>query len=147
MTVGVTWVDAAQVVTAAAGLIVAGLVAVMPHLRRPKLRIEEERDKANSRVEASIMGGMPHVRILVRNAKRRRAAKGTRVLIEGYRPKSDPGATITTLGHPSLEAEHRRGAGTAAVTVFAGGARPITLGYFIRVRRDPATDALMRPAS
>jgi hypothetical protein len=103
MTVGVTWVDAAQVVTAAAGLIVAGLVAVMPHLRRPKLRIEEERDKANSRVEASIMGGMPHVRILVRNAKRRRAAKGTRVLIEGYRPKSDPGATITTLGHPSLD--------------------------------------------
>lgn len=53
---------------------------------------------------------------------------------------------LTTLGHPSLDwPSTGEAAATAAVTVFAGGTRPITLGYFIRVRRDPSTGALLRP--
>ena len=41
---GVSWVDAAQVGTAAVGLLVAALVAFMPYARRPRLRIEEDED-------------------------------------------------------------------------------------------------------
>ena len=135
----VTWLDAAQVVTAAAGLLVAGLVAVMPYARRPKLAIEEDEEGSNSRVEASPqLGGLPHVRVLVSNAKRRRAARGARVLVEGYTEQGSHQAAPTTLGHPSLEWPSTRedATVTGAVTVFAGASRPITLGYFVRVRVD-----------
>jgi hypothetical protein len=88
---------------------------------------------------------MPHVRLLVVNAKRRRAAHGARVLVEGYTARGSHAPALTTLGHPSLDwPSAPETASTAAVTVFAGGARPITLGYFIRVRRD-AEGFLMRP--
>jgi hypothetical protein len=140
-----TWFDWAQVVSATAGVVIAGLVAFMPYVRRPRLSIEEDLDRANSRVEMSVMGGMPHVRLLVANDGRRRAAQGTRVLVEGYMAHAAHAATLTTLGHPSLDwPSTGEAAATGAVTVFAGGARPITLGYFIRVRRD-ATGALLRP--
>lgn len=138
MNADVTWVDAAQVVTAAVGLIVAGLVAFMPYARRPKLGIEEDADRSNWRVEASPLGGLPHLRLLVSNAKRRRAAQGARILVEGYTIQGSHAAAPTTLGHPSLEWPSTRedAAGTGGVTVFAGAKRPITLGYLVRVRRD-----------
>jgi hypothetical protein len=136
-----TWIEWAQVVGATAGVVIAGLVAFMPYVRRPRLTIKEDLDTANSRVEASAMGGLPHVRLLVANAKRRRAAQGTRVLVEGY---TRAGSELTTLGHPSLDwPSAGEAAASAAVTVFAGGARPITLGYFIRVRREQGR--LLRP--
>lgn len=134
----VSWVDVAQAMTAAAGLLVAGLVAFMPYARRPRLSIEEDQDRSNSRVEASQMGGLPHLRLLVSNAKRRRAAQGTRVIVEGYTVQGSHQAAPTTLGHPSLEWPSTREDETltGAVTVFAGAKRPITLGYFVRARRD-----------
>jgi hypothetical protein len=128
-----TWVELAQAFTAVAGLVVAALVAFMPYARRPKLSIEEDLDRIHSRVESSPAGGLPHVRVLVSDAQRRRAAHGTRVLLEGYRQQGKPDVEMTTLGHPSLgwpsapETE-----ATASAIVFAGGKRPITLGYFIR---------------
>jgi hypothetical protein len=131
----VTWIDVAQVGAA------VGAIA-----RRPKLSIEEELDRANSLVETSDLGGMPHVRILVRNVKRRRAAQGTRVLIEGYTARGSDLPGFRTLGHQSLDwPSNGEAATTGAVTVFAGGARPITLGYFIRVRINPATGGFLRP--
>ena len=135
---GVSWVDAAQVGTAAVGLLVAALVAFMPYARRPRLRIEEDEDGSNSRVETSPLGGLPHVRLIVANARGRRAAKGTRVLVQGFTVQGSHQAAPTTLGHPSLEWPSTREdeARTGAVTVFAGAERPITLGYFLRVRRD-----------
>jgi hypothetical protein len=135
MDIGVTWIDVAQVGAA------VGAIA-----RRPKLSIEEELDRANSLVETSDLGGMPHVRILVRNAKRRRPAQGTRVLIEGYTARGSDLPGFRTLGHQSLDwPSNGEAATTGAVTVFAGGARPITLGYFIRVRINPATGGFLRP--
>jgi len=131
-----------QVIAASTGVVVAGLVAVMPYARRPRLSIEEDRDRSNSRVESSQLGGLPHVRLLVTNARRRRAAQGARVLVEGYTPIAAHAATLTTLGHPSLEWPSSSDAAAGAVTVFGGGARPITLGYFVRVHRDP-TGALV----
>jgi hypothetical protein len=132
-----TWVDVAQGIAAVAGIVVATLVAWMPYARRPKLRVEEDPDRSNSRVEASGLGGLPHLRVLVSNAQRRRAAQGTRVLVEGYSEQGSQDAP-TTLGHPSLEWPTTRedAAATGAVTVFAGARRPITLGYFVCGQRD-----------
>jgi hypothetical protein len=135
------------VLLAVLGLAVAALVAFMPYARRPRLTIEEDTDRIQSRVELSGMGGLPHVRLLVVNAKGRRAAHGSRVLVEGYRRQNDPYAVLTTLGHPSLGWPSAPEANeTAAVTVFAGGTRPITLGFFIRARVDPA-GVMLRPAA
>ncbi|HEX9438338.1 MAG TPA: hypothetical protein VF909_01600, partial [Roseiflexaceae bacterium] len=45
--------------------------------------------------------------------------------------------SMTTLGHPSL-AWPSLGTEQAALTVFPGAERPITLGFFIRAPRDAA---------
>ena len=126
----------AQLVAAATGVLIAGLVAFMPYARRPRLSIERDRGRSNSRVEASQLGGLPHVRLLVSNSRRRRAAKDARVLFEGYMVVAAHAAELTTLGHPSLEWPSASDADAGAVTIFGGGARPITLGYFVRVRVD-----------
>lgn len=138
-------VDVATVSAALFGVGVAALVAVMPYARRPKLELVEDTDKTHSRVETTPLGPMPYLRILAGNARRRRAAQGTRVMVEGYRPLMDNAAPLTTLGHPSLgwpsapEADS-----TAAVVVFPGGYRPIGIGRLIRVRVG-ADGKLMRP--
>ena len=136
VTIAATFYEWAQFVGALLAVGVAGLVAFMPYARRPKLQIEEERDRVNSRVESSGLGGLPHVRVLVANAKRRRAAQGARVLGEGWSRVAAPEEELTSFGHPSLEWPTAPDAIAGAVTVFAGAARPITLGYFVRVRRD-----------
>jgi hypothetical protein len=69
MITAATFLEWAQVIGALLAVGVAGLVAFMPYARRPKLTIEEERDRANSRVESSKLGGLPHVRLLVSNAR------------------------------------------------------------------------------
>ncbi len=124
LTTATTFYEWAQVAGATLAVIVAGLVAFMPYARRPRLSIEEDLGRSNSRVEASGLGGLPHVRLLVSNAKGRRAAKGVRVLLEGYTPIAAHASTLTTLGHPSLEWPSASDADTGAVTVFGGGAHP-----------------------
>ena len=53
-----TLVEWAQVVGALAGVVIAGLVAFMPYVRRPKLTIKEDLAQ-HPRVEVSDMGGLP----------------------------------------------------------------------------------------
>jgi hypothetical protein len=124
-------VDVAQVVAAGAGIVIAALVAFMPYVRRPRLSITEDAERVHSRVEDTPAGQLPHVRLLVGNAKRKRAAQGTRVLVEWYQARN---GKRVSLAHPSLgwpsapEAE-----ATSAVVVFAGGHRPVSLGRLIRV--------------
>lgn len=130
----------AQLIGAVLAVGVAGLVAFMPYARRPKLTIEEDRDRSNSRVESSGLGGLPHVRLLVSNSKRRRAAQNARVLVEGYTVVGSHQPALDTLGHPSLQWPSASDEIVTTATVFGGGARPITLGYFVRVRRDSAGD-------
>jgi hypothetical protein len=129
---GTTWVDVAQVVAAAAGIAIAGLVALMPYARRPKLSLVEDPERIQSRVERTDLGGLPHIRLLVANAKRRRAAQGARVLVEWYMRRDGSGReslAYPTLSWPSVGGEAEAG----SVVVFAGGQRPIALGRFIRV--------------
>jgi hypothetical protein len=126
-----TGADAAQAVGALAGIVVAGLVAFMPFARRPRLSVIEDTDRVHSRAEKTPVGLLPHVRLLVRNSKRRRAAQGTRVLIEWYQPR---GGARVSLANPSLgwpSAPESEVTGT--VVVFAGGSRPVSLGRLIRV--------------
>jgi hypothetical protein len=130
----------AQLLTAATAVVIAALVAVMPYARRPKLSIEEDHDRSNSRVEQSQLGGLPHVRLLVTNGKRRRAAQNARVLIEGYTVLGSHQPALDTLGHPSLQWPSASAEVVTTATEFGGGARPITLGYFMRVRRDANDD-------
>jgi hypothetical protein len=54
------------------------------------------------------------------------------VIVEGYRRQGEPVGEFTTLGHPSLLWPSASEIATAAVTVFAGGRRPITLGLLTR---------------
>jgi hypothetical protein len=127
----------AQLVTAAAAVVIAVLVAFMPYARRPKLSVEEDRDRSNSRVEQDVrLGSLPHARLLVANAKRRRAAQGARVLVEGYTVVGSHQPALDTLGHPSLQWPSASEEVLTTATVFGGGTRPITLGFFIRVRKD-----------
>lgn len=138
-----TFIDVAQGLAAVAGIIIAALVAVMPFARRPRLSLIEDPDRVHSRVESTPSGAVPHLRLLVANGKRRRAAQGTRVLVEGYRPRGVQ--RLVSLAHPSLgwpsapEADE-----SASVTIFAGGRRPIGLGRLIRVRLDEQGQ-IMRP--
>jgi hypothetical protein len=92
---------------------------VMPFARRPRLSVTEDLDRVRSRVEETSEGDLPHIRLLVANEKRRRAAQGTRVLVEWYQARE---GERVSLAHPSLgwpsapEAE-----ATGSVVVFAGG--------------------------
>jgi hypothetical protein len=103
----------------------------LPFARRTRLSVREDPLHVHSRVEDTTVGALPHVRLLVANAERRRAAQGTRVLVEWYQPR---GGDPVSLAHPSLgwpsapEAE-----ATFSVVVFAGGQRPVSLGRLIRV--------------
>jgi hypothetical protein len=141
VTIAATTYEWAQLLAAVAGVVIAGLgvviavlVAVMPYARRPRLSIEKDLDGSHSRVEHAPLGGLPHVRLLVSNSKRRRAAKGARVLVEGYTVVGSHQPALDTLGHPSLEWPSATDAEAGAVTVFGGGSRPITLGYLVRAR-------------
>jgi hypothetical protein len=126
--------DGAQAVATVAAIVIAVLVAWLPFARRPRLSVAEDPLRIHSRVEDTSVGALPHVRLLVSNAERRRAAQGTRVLVEWYQPR---GGDPVSLSHPSLgwpsapEAEV-----TSSVVVFAGGQRPVSLGRLIRVAAD-----------
>jgi hypothetical protein len=137
----VDWLQLA--VTAIGAIVVTALVAAMPFLRRPKLTIEEDAEHVHSHLERSQAGELPHVRLLVANSKWRRAASGTRVLVEGY-TEQGAGGIATALGHPSLGWPSGGPGEEAALTVFPDARRPITLGYFIRAPRD-AKGKLRRP--
>lgn len=138
--------DISTVVTAVLGAVIAALVAYMPYVRRPRLLLRDDEDRTQSAVEETPYGEIPYVRILAGNKRGRRAAQGTRVMVEGYRSLSEDGAPMKTLGHPSLGWPSAPEANeTASVTVFAGGYRPIGLGRLVRARLDPSGD-LARPA-
>jgi hypothetical protein len=138
-----TFLDVIQVSTAALGIAIAGLVALMPFLRRPRLSIQEDTARIHSRLESTDRGKVPHLRLLAGNAKWKRSAKEARILVEGYQRRGS--ADTVSLAYPSLGWPSAPEASeTAAVTIFAGGFRPVGLARFIRVRLD-AQGQIMRP--
>lgn len=150
------WIEVVQVVGAAAGVVVAGLVALMPYVRRPYLTLELDNDGVYTRMEYRDRAYYPVVRLLVRNRRRRRAAIGVRVLVDGYWPRAPHvkpdrramsrdehmarvifGAHMVGLGHVALRWPVRSEAEAPAATVFAGARRPVDLGYLTPMWRGP----------
>jgi hypothetical protein len=132
---GTSLADWALVATAVFAALVAAAVPVSAYWRRPKLRLTEEGAARHSHVEAD---GAGYLRLVVANARRKRAAHATRVVVEGYRAQAAAPGELRSLAHPSLgwpsAVEARADATVAAVTVYSGSGRPIELGRFIYAR-------------
>jgi hypothetical protein len=125
-------------VTAIAAVLIAAAVPATGYIRRPKLQITERDARRHSQVESD---GLGYLRLVVENAPRRRAAHGTRVIVEGYRRQGDSERELRSLAHPLLgwpsAVEAMTEATVAAVSVYSGADRPIDFGHFIRARRSP----------
>lgn len=121
---GASWRDPGNVVAVAA-LLAALAIPLTAFARRPRLSIEVDQDSLHSHVEAF---GAPHIRLLVANARWRRSAIGTRVLLESYRSTGRP---PTTLGSPSF-GWTSAGSPDASVVIFSGTSRPFDLGSLIQ---------------
>jgi hypothetical protein len=141
---GPAWADWAVVATAVAAVLIAAAVPLTAYLRRPNLRLIEEGAARHSHIESD---GLAYLRLVVENGRRRRAAKETRVIVEGYRPQGQSEGELVSLAHPSLgwpsAVEARSEATVAAVTVYSGAGRPVEFGRFIRAKRT-ADGRLMR---
>jgi type II secretory pathway pseudopilin PulG len=102
-------------------------------LRRPSLALTDDRG-LHSRVETDRVA---YVRVVVSNEPERRAARGTRVLIDRYWPVDDP-SKVTTLGSPSLGWPSATAeSADASVVVFAGASRPVDFGVLLQ--HEPGT--------
>ena len=128
-----TWVDGAQVAAAVFAVLAAVAIPLTAFWRRPRLTLTDKDAKRHSHVESNA----PHLRLLVENKARRRAARGARVIVEGYRRQSDPPDQWTSMAHPSLAWPSATEATSGEVTIYSGSGRPIGLGIFIRARRTP----------
>ena len=100
--------------------------------RRPLLTLGEDRG-LHTRVETDRVA---YVRLIVSNEAERRAARGTRVLIDRYWPADDP-SRVTTLGSPSLGWPSATESKDGSVIVFAGSSRPVDFG--VLRRHEPGT--------
>jgi hypothetical protein len=116
-------------------LVVSIAAAVVPYWRRPSLSLHGDPDRTHSRVEGD---GMPYLRVLVRNAKRKRSAKNARVVLDGYRGAESAGP-LTRLGSPFLAWPSIFGQDSDSYVsvIFSDAARPVGLGRFRRVRVRP----------
>ena len=127
------WVDWAQVVAAVFAVVAALAIPITAYFRRPSLRLLEAGVSRHSAIEA---GGFAYLRLTVENKPRRRAARSTRVHVEGYRRVGEAESELVSLGHPMLGwPSAGEEADEGAVTVYSGTSRPIGLGHFVNARR------------
>lgn len=103
--------------------------------RRPSLVLDGG-DGLHTRVETDRVA---YVRLVISNERERRAARGTRVLIDRYWPADDP-ANVTTLGSPSLGWPSATDAADGSVVVFAGSSRPVDFGVLLQHQPGTAFD-------
>jgi hypothetical protein len=138
----ITWThltDIAQVVTAVGAIVIPGVIAWSSYARRPSVSLIEDPYRIQSRNEGADRQ-WPHVRLLACNKGLRRAARGTRVVVEGYRRQGEPRDKMTTLGSPLLGwPSSPASAESGEISLFPGARRPIDLGFLVPV--DPETHA------
>jgi hypothetical protein len=120
-----TWPIVLSAIAAGLAVIAAVAIPLTSFARRPKLSLAEDEPRVHTRIEGN---GLPWLRLIVRNRKRRRAAHGTRVLLDHYR-KNEPGADMVTMGSPALG--WTSVFGSEAAIVFAGGQRTVDLGVLV----------------
>ena len=126
----VTWPDYLTAVAAAGAVIAAIAIPLTAYARRPRLSLSEDEEGIHTRLEG---GGekIPWLRLVVHNKGWRRAAQGTRVLVQSYQELS-PGATRVAMGSPELGWPSTDILIGGGVVVFAGGDRPLDFGYLAR---------------
>lgn len=125
-------VDVAQIVTGVGAISIPIVLAALSYARRPSVSLAEDRDRIQSRNEGP-EGEWPHVRLLACNKGWRRAAHGTRVIVEGYRPLGRPAREMTTLGSPLLGWPSAPELPDGGLSIFPGARRPVELGYLVTV--------------
>ena len=118
------WIELAVAIGTIA-LAAAAFTQMFAEVRsRPDLTLELDTDDIQTRLEGP---GMPWIRLMVRNRKRRRAATGTRVLVDQYREKASRASPVSLagpeLGWPSTHLAEGEGP-----VVFGGTARPLDFG-------------------
>jgi type II secretory pathway pseudopilin PulG len=96
-------------------------------MQRPSLTLTDD-GGLHTRVETDRTA---YVRLVVANLPGRRAARGTRVLIDRYWRADNP-SDVTTLGSPSLGWPSAPESNDASVVIFAGVSRPVDLGVLLR---------------
>jgi hypothetical protein len=116
------------------GVIFPVALAAVYFAFRPAVTVVADKHQVYSRVDA---GGAPNVRLLVHNTPvlwwlHRRAARGSRVLVESYRSVDDSESSRVTLGSPSLDWWSAPDADAGSLTVFPGPGRPIDLGTLVK---------------
>ena len=120
---GYGWTDWLQLAIAASVAGVAVAVPLTAYFRRPQLTLAED---VQSDYSGVVGAKEPRVRLLAKNARRKRAAHQTRVEMMGYRRHDD--ADWTWLG--SLPLRWRGTYDPSDVTVYAGLTRPVDLGAY-----------------
>jgi hypothetical protein len=136
MTSQPSWPDYAQIATAVGALLAVVLVALMPFVRRPRLTIVEDESGIHTQLEGP-GSVIPWIRLIVRNARLRRAATNARVLVEGYREVGGSGKPVT-LGSPEAGWPSTAIPVGGGPVIFSGGERPVDFAALTRVNRDEA---------
>ena len=117
------WADYVTALAAAGAVAAAVGVPLTAYARRPRLSIVEDKERIHTRLEAGA-AKVPWIRLLVCNRAWRRAAQGTRVLVESYRENVE-GSTPVTMGSPELGWPSTEVPVGGGAIVFAGGTRPV----------------------
>ncbi len=126
-----TWQDVRETRRLADAAVAANQAEAEERERRADLTLLADEDKLHSRVEVD---GEVIVRLLVANAPGRRAAIGTRVLLDRCLA---PDGDVVTFGSPALgwtSAAARDN--DEAVVIFAGSSRVLDLGTLVREGND-----------
>lgn len=124
------WVQALTVIAAALAAAAAIAVPLTTYWRRPRLSIHADEEGVHTRLEGA-NNDIPWIRLVVANGRRRRAAQGTRVLVEQYRELA-VGANPIALGSPELSWPSTEVPEGGGVVVFAGGERPLDFAVLER---------------
>jgi hypothetical protein len=94
----VTWAQVGVLAGVVTLVLTAGQL-LLRVLTRPRVTLRLDTEPAYSCVEAD---GWGYVRLLAHNARFRRAARGARVICDGYRRSGEPRSAGVTFGTPSL---------------------------------------------
>jgi hypothetical protein len=131
---GWDWTVGAGVGTALGTTLLAIATFMLAYgVRRPRLSLRDDEFAVHSRVEGN---HTPYLRLVVWNDEGKRAATGTRVLVQGYRKRDADTDQLTTLGSPSLGWPSALEAVDESVVIFGGSGRPLDFGRLNRVTYD-----------
>jgi hypothetical protein len=141
-----TVVDVAQIATGIGAIAIPTAIATLSYARRPSVSLAEDTERIQSRLEG-FNAEWPHVRLLACNKGWRRAAHGTRVIVEGYRKQGAPPSEMVTLGSPLLGWPSAPELPDGGLTVLPGNRRPIDFGSLVPLHRGPDGKLLSSPVA